>query len=83
MYETLVEKYADAKVYTITVGNRRLFWVKMHYVQERLGVKNMSDLARKEILQKIKSGNTKDVKKNWIMILILLLCMFVVILCQE
>ena len=32
-------KYTDAKVFTITVSNRELFWVKMHDVQERLGVK--------------------------------------------
>ena len=32
---------------------------------------------RVKILQKIKSENIKDVKKNWITILILLLCMFV------
>ena len=33
------EKYTDGKVFTITVSNRELFWVKMHDVQERLGVK--------------------------------------------
>ena len=44
-----VTKYTDAKVCTITVSNRELFWVRMHNVQEGLGVKNMSDLVRKEI----------------------------------
>ena len=48
----------------------------------------MSDLVKKKfgvflelkIQQNIKSENTKDVKKNWI---IILLCMFVVSSCQE
>ena len=48
MFEISVEKYTDAKVLTITVGNRRLFWVRMHDVQEGLCVKNMADLVRKE-----------------------------------
>ena len=43
------EKYTDAKVYAITVGNRELFWVRMCDVQVGLGVQNMSDLVRKEI----------------------------------
>ena len=42
MFEISVEKYTD-------VGNRRLFWVRMHDVQEGLCVKNMADLVRKEI----------------------------------
>ena len=62
MYKISVEKYADA---TITVGNRRLFWVRMHYVQERLGVKNMSDLVRKEIHGIFETKNpTKDQSKR-------------------
>ena len=77
-----IEKYANAKVSTIKIDNKKLFWVTMNDVQNGLGVKNMSDLVRKEIwvifettkiLQKIKSKNTKDVKKNWIIILLLLL----------
>ena len=51
----------------------------------------MFDLVRKEIHGifqtensiKIKSENTKHVKKNWIGIVFLLLYMFVVILCQK
>ena len=31
------------------MGSRRLFWVRMHDVQDGLGVKNMSDLVRREI----------------------------------
>ena len=49
MFDISFEKYIDAKLCTITVGNKELFWVRMHDVQERLGVKYMSDLVRKEI----------------------------------
>ena len=83
MYKISVEKYADA---TITVGNRRLFWVRMHDVQERLGVKNMSDLVRKEIHGIFETKNpTKDQikrpEKNGLVLVFIL--MFVVILCEE
>ena len=33
MVDISVEKHADAKVYTITVPNKELFWVRMCYVQ--------------------------------------------------
>ena len=33
MVDISVDKYTDAKVYTITVGKRELFWVKMCDVQ--------------------------------------------------
>ena len=66
MVDVSVEKYADAKVYTITVGNRELSWVRMHDVQERLGVKNMSDLVRKEIHGIFETKNpTKDQVKKY------------------
>ena len=49
MFEISAETYADAtKVHTITVSNRTLFWVKMHHVQDGLGIKNFYDLIRKE-----------------------------------
>ena len=91
MVDINVEKYINAKVYTLRVGNKKLFWVRMHHVLEGMGVKNMSDLVSKEIRgifktknpTKYQIRNTKDVKKNWILILLLLLCMFVVISCQE
>ena len=44
-----VQAYAGARVCTIKVGNRELFWVKMTDVQKGLGLKNMPDLVRKEI----------------------------------
>ena len=49
MIDIIVKKYTDAKFCTITVSNRELFWIRMHDMQEGLGVKNMSDLVRKEI----------------------------------
>ena len=48
MIDISVEIYANAKVYRITVGKRKLFQVKMHDVQQRFGVTNMSDLVRKK-----------------------------------
>ena len=44
-----IEKYTDVKVCTITAGNKELFWVRMHDVQEKLMV-----FFRLKILQKIK-----------------------------
>ena len=43
------ESYKNAQVHTITVKNKELFWIKMKDVQDGLGVKNISDLLRKEI----------------------------------
>ena len=42
-----VEAYQNARVHTITVKNKDFFWVKMRDVQDRLGIKNVSDLLRK------------------------------------
>ena len=85
MFEISVEKHTDAKVLTITVGNRRLFWVRMHDVQEGLCVKNMADLVRKERnswkdqLENLE--NMKDLEKNGLVLMFIL--MFIVILSQE
>ena len=43
------QNYDNAKVHTITLENRELFWVKMTDLQDGLGVKNISDLVSKEI----------------------------------
>ena len=43
------QNYTNARVHTITVGNRKLIWVKMIDVQNGLGIKNISDLVRKDI----------------------------------
>ena len=44
-----VEKCKNAKVNTVKVGNKELFWIRMIDIQNGLGLKNMSDLVRKEI----------------------------------
>ena len=38
MVDTSVEKYTNAKVCTIRVSNKKLFWVKMYDVQEGVGM---------------------------------------------
>ena len=61
MVDTSVEKYTNAKVSTIRVSNKKLFWVGMYDVQEGICVKNMSDLVRKEIRGIFRTKNpTKD-----------------------
>ena len=61
MVDISVEKYTDAKVCTITVGNKELFQVRRYDVQKGLGVKNISDLVRKEIHGIFETKNpTKD-----------------------
>ena len=44
-----VEAYKNAKINTITAGDRKLFWVKMIDVQDGLGLRNMSDVVRREM----------------------------------
>ena len=62
-----VEAYKNAQVHIITVGDRKLFWVKMIDVQDRLGLKDMSDLEEKcvvfwkqKTLQKNKNKNIQS-----------------------
>ena len=49
MVDISAEKYTNAKVCTIRVNNKKLFWVRMYDLQEGIGVQNISDLVRKEI----------------------------------
>ena len=42
--------HENAKVETIKVENKKLFWLKMNDIQSGLDIKNISDLVRKEIL---------------------------------
>ena len=49
MLDIGVKEFTHTRVHKIKIGNRRLFWVIMHDVQEGLGIKNVSDLVRKEI----------------------------------
>ena len=61
MVDIRVEKYTNAKVCTIKVSSKKIFWVRMYDVQEGIGVKNMSDLVRKEIRGIFRTKNpTKD-----------------------
>ena len=65
MVAITVQAYADARVYSIKVGNRELFWVEMTDVQKGLGIKNISDLVRKEIqgIFETKSLTKKQIRK--------------------
>ena len=61
MFEISAETYAAAKVHTIAVGNRRLFWATIHDLQDRLDIKTISDLVRKESDGTFETKNpTKD-----------------------
>ena len=61
MLDVSAKKYADLKVNTTSVSNERLFWVRMHDIQERLGIKNMSNLGKKEVHGILETKNhTKD-----------------------
>ena len=66
MFNISVQNYKNAQVYTITVPNRELFWVRMINVQKGSGVKNMSDLVRKEIhgIFETKNPTKEQIKKN-------------------
>ena len=60
-----VENYLNAKVQTIAVANRKLFWVKMHDVQDGLELKNLPDLVRKEMWGIFETKDiTDDQKRN-------------------
>ena len=41
MVDISIKKYTNAKVCTIRVSSKKLFWVRMHDVQEGIGVKNV------------------------------------------
>ena len=66
MVDISVEKYANVKVSAMKIDNKKLFWVKMNDVQNGLGVRNMSDLVRKEIWGIFRTKNsTKDQVKKY------------------
>ena len=53
MFEISVEAYPEKCIHTIAVHkkhNKTVLWIKMFDIQDKLGVKNMSDLVRKEIM---------------------------------
>ena len=59
------QNYTDAKVCTITVGNRELFWVKRIDIQNNLSIRNISDLVRKNIqgIFETKNPTKKQIRK--------------------
>ena len=62
-----VEAYKNAEVHTITVKNKKLFWVKMCDVQKGLGIKIIYDLARKEVCAIFETKNfTEEQKRKYI-----------------
>ena len=63
------DNYADAGVHTIIVKNKELFWVKLIYVQNGLGLKSIIDLLRKEMYGIFETKNiTKEQKRKYIKI---------------
>ena len=65
MVDISVKNYTDAKVCTMKIGNKKLLSVKMNDVQNVLGVTDMSDIVRKEILGIFGTKNrTKDQVKK-------------------
>ena len=60
-----VQAYTEARVHTIIVENKKIFWVKMIDVQKGLGLKNMPNLVRKEICGTFETKSpTEEQKKN-------------------
>ena len=91
MVDIGVKEFTDAKVHTIAIGNKKLFWVEMSNVQKKrkkqglktyiISQQNKFGVFMKlKILQKIKQGSIKGVKNNWTVILVLILGMIVVTL---
>ena len=60
-----VQNYIDANVHTTTIGSKKLFWVKMIDVKNGLGIKNISDLVRKNIqgIYETKNPTKEQVRK--------------------
>ena len=59
-----VLKYANVGVHTLTVKNKRLFWVKMIDVKKGLSLKNMPDLVKKEICGIFETKNPPEEQKK-------------------
>ena len=59
-----VESYKNARVHTITVGNRKLFWVKMIDAQNGLGIKTMPDLVRRELCGNFETKDLTEEQKS-------------------
>ena len=59
-----VETYKNAQVHIITVGDKKLFWVRMIDVKDGLGLKNMSDLVRREMFGIFETKNLTEKQKQ-------------------
>ena len=59
-----VETYKNARVHTITIKKKELFWVKLKDVQDGLSVKNICELLRKEICGIYESKDLTDKQKK-------------------
>ena len=61
-----IEDYENARVHTVKVKNRKQFWARMFDIQQGLGLKNIADLVRKEIMGIFSTNNlTKKQTKNY------------------
>ena len=71
----MTSTYAENCVHTIEVikkDNKSFLWIKIHNIQDKLGVKNMSDLTTKAIRDihnaetptKEQSKNIKDMQRS-------------------
>ena len=62
-----VQAYAKARVHTINVGNRELFWVKMIDAEKGLGLRYLSHLVKKQIQgMYVTKYPTEDQKRKYI-----------------
>ena len=59
-----VQACKNEEVHTITMKNKKLFWVQMCDVQKRLGIKNIYDLARKEVCVIFETKNFNEEQKR-------------------
>ena len=68
MVKLTTEAYENAKIHTIKVNNEKIFWVNMTDVQDGLGIKNISDLVRKNVFGKYydEEQSIKDLTKEQI-----------------
>ena len=55
-----IQNYLNSGVQAVQVKDEDYFWVKMCDVQKKLGVKDISDLTRKEIIGIIDTSKPSD-----------------------
>ena len=59
-----VEAYQNAQVHTITVQNKEFFEVKMKDVQDKLGIKNITQHVKDELRSKFETNKLAKEKKQ-------------------